>query len=225
MDGVALKAERAVRRTDALSRERIIASAVEILDAEGETALTFRSLAGRLSTGAGAIYWHVANKDELLSAATDAIIAPVVSAVGNRNDPQAQIRSIALGLFDAVEAHPWVGSQLARETWRSANTRIFEAVGSRLEALGVPPESQFDVASALANYISGVAVQNAANARSAPPEMDRTTFLAVTAERWAALDPAEYPFVHQVLTQLPGHDDRQQFVAGIDLILAGITKV
>jgi len=31
--------------------------------------------------------------------------------------------------------------------------------------------------------------------------------------------------VHQVATQLPGHDDRGQFLAGIDLILVGITRI
>jgi predicted Zn-dependent protease len=38
-----------------------------------------------------------------------------------------------------------------------------------------------------------------------------------------ALDPAEYPFARQMATQLAEHDDREQFLAGIDLILAGIT--
>jgi hypothetical protein len=49
--------------------------------------------------------------------------------------------------------------------------------------------------------------------------------LRPVAARWVQLDPAEYPFVHQVATQLPGHDDREQFLAGIDLILDGITAV
>jgi hypothetical protein len=31
--------------------------------------------------------------------------------------------------------------------------------------------------------------------------------------------------VHRVATQLPGHDDRQQFLAGIDLVRAGISTV
>jgi hypothetical protein len=31
--------------------------------------------------------------------------------------------------------------------------------------------------------------------------------------------------VHQVAAQLREHDDREQFLAGIDLILAGITAV
>jgi len=41
-----------------------------MLDVAGESGLTFRALAAELRTGAGAIYWHVANKSELLVAAT-----------------------------------------------------------------------------------------------------------------------------------------------------------
>jgi hypothetical protein len=55
--------------------------------------------------------------------------------------------------------------------------------------------------------------------------MDRSAFLTVVAARWAQLDPAEHPFMRQVATQLPEHDDREQFLAGIDLILTGITTI
>jgi predicted nucleic acid-binding protein len=52
---MATRARRAERRTDALSRERIVAAAIKILDDDGESALTFRALAARLATGSGAI--------------------------------------------------------------------------------------------------------------------------------------------------------------------------
>ena len=71
---MAIKAQRAERRTDALSKQRIVAAAIEILDAGGESALTFRALAARLATGSEAIYRHVASKNELLTAATDDVI-------------------------------------------------------------------------------------------------------------------------------------------------------
>ena len=71
---------RTERRADALSKERIVEAAIEILDAEGEDALTFRALAARLATGSGAIYWHVADKHDLLAAATDHIIARVMTS-------------------------------------------------------------------------------------------------------------------------------------------------
>src|ERR1700733_5580907 len=59
---MANRAQRAERRTDALSRERIVEAAIGILDTAGEGGLTFRALTARLATGAGAIYWHVASK-------------------------------------------------------------------------------------------------------------------------------------------------------------------
>ena len=36
---------------------------------------------------------------------------------------------------------------------------------------------------------------------------------------------ADNPFVRRVAAQLPGHDDREQFLAGVNLILAGIAAV
>jgi hypothetical protein len=76
-----------------------------------------------------------------------------------------------------------------------------------------------------ANYVLGLAGQYAAATRLLARDTDRSAFLATVAARWAQLDPTQYPFVHQVAAQLPGHDDREQFLAGIDLILAGITTV
>jgi AcrR family transcriptional regulator len=222
---MAAKTQRAERRTDALSKERIVEAAMEILDTDGESALTFRALTARLATGAGAIYWHVANKDDLLAATTDGVIARVMTDVVNGTDPRQAIRTIALGLFDAIDAHPWVGTQLSREPWQFAVLQIFEGIGGQLQALGVPERAQFNSASALVNYVLGLAGQYAAGARLLPRDTDRTAFLGTVAARWAQLDPAEYPFVRQVAAQLPEHDDREQFLAGIDLILAGITAV
>jgi len=72
---MATSTQRTGRRADALSKERIVEAAIAILDAGGESALTFRALSARLATGAGALYHHVASKSELLTAATDDIIA------------------------------------------------------------------------------------------------------------------------------------------------------
>ncbi len=219
---MAAKTQRTERRTDALSKERIVEAAIEILDADGESALTFRALAARLATGSGAIYWHVANKNDLLAATAGDVIARVMTEVVSGAEPREAIRAIASGVFDAIDAHPWVGAQLSREPWQSAMLQIFEGVGGQLQALGVPEQAQFDCASALVNYVLGLAAQYAAGARLLARETDRSAFLATVAARWAQLDPGAYPFLRQVATQLPEHDDREQFLAGIDLILTGI---
>jgi len=225
MVSMAVKNKRAERRTDALSKERIVEAAIEILDADGENALTFRALSARLATGAGAIYHHVASKDALLATATNGVVSRVVADVDRGTDPRAAIRALAVGMFDAIDAHPWVGTELSREPWQFASLQLLEGFGQQVMALGVPARARFDCASALLNYVLGLAGQYAAGARLLAGVTDRATFLATVAARWAQLDPGEYPFVRQVAAQLPGHDDREQFLAGIDLILAGIASV
>ena len=102
---------------------------------------------------------------------------------------------------------------------------IFERIGQRLSALGVPDEAQFDVASALGNYLLGAAAHTAAVARHLPRDTDRPAVLTAITARWTRKDPAAYPFIRQVAAQLHDHDDRAQFLAGIDLILAGIATL
>jgi hypothetical protein len=52
-----------------------------------------------------------------------------------------------------------------------------------------------------------------------PAGTNRTTFLEGVS---ADLDPDDFAFTRTVAAQLCDHDDREQFLAGIDLILAGI---
>lgn len=210
------------RRANALSKARIVEEAIAILDAEGEQALTFRALAERLATGSGAIYWHIADKSELLEAATNAVVSSALVAGDYVQAPKAAIRAIALELYDAVDAHPWAGGQFFRAPWQGTALQVSEAIGGRLLALGAPAHVRFNAWSTLLHYILGVAGQNAANARQAPRDVDRITFLMAVADRWRQTDPAAYPFMHEVAAQLPQHDDREQFLAGVDLILLGI---
>ena len=220
--GVVGRGRRSERRTDALSKRRIIETAIEILDADGRDALTFRALAARLSTGSGAIYWHVANKDELLEATAEDVIARALAAVDDGVEPWQAIRDIAVGVFDAIDTHPWVGTQLARKPWQSAMLRVFEGIGGQFQAMGVAEPAQFDCASALVGYILGLAAQYSSVAGLRPVDTDRSAFLDTVAGQWTRHDPDEYPFVHRISAQLRDHDDREQFLAGIDLILAGI---
>jgi len=215
------------RREESLSREQIIEAAIELLDGSGEGGLTFRSLSERLATGPGAIYWHIANKSDLMTAACDTIIARTMNAPltsGTRGaTPEATIRLLALAMFDAIDAHPWVGSALTRAPGQSPMVRIVERIGQQIRALGVPEEKHWITVSALLNYILGVGGRNAANGQLARTQgLDRSDFLEAVSTVWSHLDPEEYPFARSLAGQLRAHDDRMDFLAGIDLILGGI---
>jgi AcrR family transcriptional regulator len=210
------------RRTEALSRERIVEAAVALLDEHGEAGLTFKALTRRLATGAGAIYHHVANKDELLSAAAEGVVAAAV-------DEPVDVLTLALRLYDALDAHPWLATQLATELarmpWGPVTPRLLEAFGQRVRALGVPEPGWFTATTALMHYVLGAAGQNAANSASArhlPPAASRAELFGRV---WGEVDPADYPFTRAVVAQVRDHDDREQFLAGVDLILAGISAL
>src|ERR1700728_1909478 len=111
---MAKKVRRSPPREESLSRDLIIEASIELLDRSGEDGLTYRTLSERLATGPGAIYWHIANKSDLLNAACDAIVTRAIASLVPGATPKGTIRTLALGMFDAIDTHPWVGSALIR---------------------------------------------------------------------------------------------------------------
>lgn len=217
------KTPRRPRRDDALSRERIIAASIELLDSGGEAALTFRTLSERLATGPGAIYGHIANKQDLLVAACDAIVSRTVDLGAAGAAPAQTVRTVALAMFDAMDAHPWIGAALTWTAGQLTMVRIIECLGQQVRAMGVAPEKHWATLSALLNFILGVGGQNAANAQAARVRgADRAEVLGAVAGNWSRLDAQAYPFVRSIAAQMSAHDDRADFLVGIDLILQGM---
>ncbi|MCW2559438.1 MAG: transcriptional regulator, TetR family [Mycobacterium sp.] len=64
-----------------LHRRDVVAKATQLLDDYGIADLTMRRLARELSVSPGALYWHFADKQELLGAVADEILAPATAAV------------------------------------------------------------------------------------------------------------------------------------------------
>jgi AcrR family transcriptional regulator len=222
--GMAEKRPNIRRRKVALSRTQVVEAAVALLDQHGEAGLTFKALAERLATGAGAIYGHIANKADLIAAACDPIVAEVQQGRAAGGKPQESIREFALGMFDAIDAHPWVGTALTRIPGQSPLLRILDAIGQDIRALAVPATREWASTMAVFNYIIGVGGQNAANAQLARSrQWERAEVLEALARTWADLDPSKYPFASSIGSQLQTHDDRAVFLAGIDFIIAGIT--
>lgn len=213
------------RREESLTRDQIIEASIELLDLHGEGGLTFRALSERLVTGPGALYGHIANKSDLLIAACDDIVARTLKERVSGATPEAAIRTLALAIFDAIEAHPWVGSALTHTPGHFAIVRIVERIGQEVCALGVPDDAQRAVVSALLSYILGVAGQNAANSQLVRARgYDRSEVLEKVSAAWLRLDPKEYPFARKIAAQMRTHDDRVDFIVGIDLILRQFTE-
>jgi AcrR family transcriptional regulator len=214
---------RVQRGENALTRDHIVDVATGLLDEAGEAGLTFRALAERLGTGAGAIYWHITDKNDLLSSAADALLAQALAAMPARGAPADQIRTIAGVLYDAADAHPWLGAALDQGAGAAPAMRMLEVLGRQVEAAGVRGGQAWAVTSTLHGFILGVIAQNAANAQVARAHKQaRDSLLDQLATTWAQLDSHAFPFLRGMAEAVRTHDDRADFLVGIDLLIAGM---
>lgn len=200
----------------------IVAAAVALLDEHGEEGLTFRSLALALQTGHGAIQRLIVNRGQLLSAAASAVLEDALTAPGGDGDAEQAVVAVSTGFYEAVDAHPWLAGQLADAPWQPATVNLWERLGEALERMHVPEDALFTAVSTLAAYTVGVASQNATNTRTAAQDVSRGAAVDAVADQWLTYDEQSHPFVHRVVAQLRQHDDRQEFLKGLNVVLAGL---
>ncbi|MFC4852450.1 TetR/AcrR family transcriptional regulator [Actinophytocola glycyrrhizae] len=100
-------------RRDTLTRDRITAAAVELLDEYGTAHLTMRKLAERLEVAAPTLYWHVRTKDDVLDLAVDAIFAEV-AIPARTGDWTADARTLVLRWRATMLRHPWSPTLIGR---------------------------------------------------------------------------------------------------------------
>ncbi|MEU8657204.1 hypothetical protein AB0C31_10800, partial [Actinoplanes philippinensis] len=112
--------------------------------------------------------------------------------------------------------------QLAREPFQPAVLGIWTSLGVQLRRLGAGGAALSEAGSALVNYVLGAAAQHAAGARRAPDDAARRAYLERLAARWAQHDADAA--VQESAALLAGHDDREQFLAGVDIFLTGVVQ-
>lgn len=213
------------RREESLSLEQIVDACIVILDEVGESGLTFRALSEHLATGPGALYGHIASKSDLLTAASDCLIARALGEPDRDLSPEDAIKTTALVMFDTMAAHPWVGSALMQAPGQLPTVRVLERLGQQIRALDVAAKDEWAAACSLLNYVLGVGGQNAANAQLARRlGADREEFLGTMAGRWLQLPEGGYPFTRSAAQYLAAHDDRADFLFGVHLLVQGLRQ-
>ncbi len=93
------------RTRKALTRERIVAAALEVIDAEGADRLTIRRVAAALGCAPMALYNHVADKDALLDAVAQHIFRGLTIPPEEVPAPD-RVRLAARQMREAALAHP-----------------------------------------------------------------------------------------------------------------------
>lgn len=209
------------------SLDSVLAGAVEILDSAGSAGLTIRALAAHLGGGAASVYWYVSGREELLDLAADWVLGGVLHATADvgDGDPIDNLRTIAITMFDAIVDRPWLGAYVLRDTTiQTHSLELYERIGEQVMRLNLTPRQAFYATSAVVGFVIGIA----ADMGQEPPaavvsgEISKEQYLTAAANEWRALEPARFPYIHHIIDEFDGHDDRDQFVGGLDLLLAGL---
>ncbi|MGG7575649.1 TetR/AcrR family transcriptional regulator [Streptomyces sirii] len=149
-----------------LTREQIVAAAIELLDLEGIEALSMRKLGSRLNTAATSLYRHVANKDELIQLVVDEVYGEVeLPATADRTQWRAAVTRIAAELRAMTLRHPWIAPELGQVGLVHIGPnamRMSSGMLAQFEAAGFPADEKDQAVGTLTAYVIGIATSEAA---------------------------------------------------------------
>jgi AcrR family transcriptional regulator len=219
------------RLAPALSRAEIVDAAIAIADAEGSGAISMRRIAQVLRAGTMSLYWHVANKEQLLDLMLDALIGEfdVPEPTGDwREDLRAQARGERATLL----RHAWVMDFLGGRPPLGPNTLLqLDRHLAALDGLGLDVEATMNILGTMQTYVLGSVLREMQEAR-AQRDQDQA---GITHEVWEPMRAAwrnrlaaDGRFAHVVRFLDAGIDPDaeetrdERFEFGLDCVIDGI---
>jgi len=142
-----------------LERGRIVSTALALVDRDGLKALSMRKLGAELGVDPMAVYYHIPNKQALLDAIVEAVMAGIDLSVDNPADsPEERILGAACAYRDALLAHAnAIPILLAHGPATPAAMRPVECLIGILRDAGLPPAEAFAGMQILAAAVRGAA--------------------------------------------------------------------
>lgn len=142
-----------------LSRERIVTTALALVDEEGLPAVSTRRLAARLGVSGPSLYNHFATKDEILDAVADTVMSQVDASCFGTADWRTALRRWGRSYRAALAAHPNIVPYLAQGPGRRpAALRMADAVFGGLVDAGWPPALATRIGATMRYFVAGSAL-------------------------------------------------------------------
>jgi AcrR family transcriptional regulator len=205
-----------------LSKARVLRAAITLADEHGIDSVTMRKLAQVLGVEAMSIYYHVANKDEILDGIVD-IAFSEIDLSPDGTDWKTSMRGRAISVRAVLSAHPWaIGLMQSRTNPGPALLMHHDSVIGTLRTAGFSIALAAHAISALDAYIYGFALQEQTLPFDSPEEV------AEIADSMLEKMPTDaYPYLTEMAIEhvmQPGYDYGDEFEFGLDLILDGLER-
>jgi hypothetical protein len=210
---------RAPRRVP-LSRERVLDAAIKLADQGGLESLSMRKLGQELGVEAMAVYYHFANKDEVIDGIVD-IVFSQIDLPASGADWKSAMRQRAVSLRDVLLRHRWaIGLMESRRKPGPANLRHHDVVIGSLRSAGLNMPTIAHAYSLVDSYIYGFALFTM-NIPFDPSEEVAELGQGVL----RAFPVNAYPnLVAYISAMRPGYNYGDEFEYGLDLILDGLDR-
>ena len=192
-----------------LKRADVVTGALALLDADGLDALTMRKLGAWLGVQAGGIYWHFKNKEAMLGAMADRIVAEITATPLTPGPWDAQLTEIGHRYRRALLAHR-DGARVVAGTWvQEPNTvRGGDQAMRILTDAGFPLDRAAWVMFAVGYYALGHTIEEQAQRAEGD---------------WEQRDPGlADPDLRAAMAGMIRADPGERFTYGLELFLDGL---
>jgi AcrR family transcriptional regulator len=201
-----------------LSRSRITASALHIVDTEGLGALSMRRLGAELGVDASSIYYHVPNKSALYDLVVDAVMGDIdlneaEGAQAAHAAAMAVVRAFHRTLLAHSNALPLL---VSRSLTTPESLRPMEYLMGVLADAGVGRAHALTSVNVIAYYVYGASIVYAGHTpdSSYHDEPDES--------RLTALDPGEFPHISAALSDDARREFPEEFDIGAEALVTGL---
>ena len=207
-----------------ITREVVLAAALEIIDRDGVDGLSMRRLARALGRDPMILYRHAPNKAALLDGVAEIVLAQLKV---DSADPDwvAQLRSVARDYRALALAHPHVVPLLVTRPLATplglrprGTLRPLEDILTLLTRAGISGPDALHIYRALFGFLHGHVLNELQELVENPDETDDLLRLGLH-----RLPIAEFPMLRSLASVLASYDGAAELERGLDILLTGLT--
>lgn len=207
-----------------ISRPRILATALAILDRDGQSGLSMRRLSEALNRDPTVLYRHVRDKGAVLDGVAEIVLSQLV-VDSTDLDWASQLRRVAHDFRRLALAHPHVVPLLVTRPLATplgqrpaGMLRPLEDVLTLLRLAGFSGVDALHVYRVLFGYLHGHVLDELQEIVERPEETDHVLRLGLH-----RLPISEFPQIRELAPVLASYDGATELDRGLDLLFTGLT--